>query len=232
MLFGKTPSTNFATMFFDFQMYIFVVPFQMAFLWEGITTFAAYMAPALKTKQNKNKQYENHLTSLFAMVFQIQNAHLQHKIHTKSFIQWSLMNILNLISILAHSSTAREPRQNFNRPISQIPQCSCSISHNAPFKSEVFTFLLQMLHCGIWNRCIWGLVNLIYGICYLSIYFLTMTPYALDPLTHWGRDKMASIFQTTFSIAFSWMKMLKFRLRFHWSLFSRVQLTIFQHWFR
>ena len=50
-------------------------------------------------------------------------------------------------------------------------------------------------------------------------------------LTHWGRDKMAAIFQTTFSNASSWMKMLKFRLRFHWSLFPRVQLTIFRHWF-
>ena len=26
-------------------------------------------------------------------------------------------------------------------------------------------------------------------------------------LTHWGRDKMAAIFQTTFLDAFSWMKM-------------------------
>ena len=52
------------------------------------------------------------------------------------------------------------------------------------------------------------------------------------PLTHWGRDKMAAIFQTTFLHAFSWMKMYKFRLRFHWSLFPRVKLTIFQHWFR
>ena len=43
---------------------------------------------------------------------------------------------------------------------------------------------------------------------------------------------MAAIFQTTFSNAFSWMKMFKFRLRFHWRLFPRVQLTIFQHWFR
>ena len=51
-------------------------------------------------------------------------------------------------------------------------------------------------------------------------------------LTHWGRDKMAAIFQTTFSNAFSWVKMFKFRLRFHLSLFPRVQLTIFQHWFR
>ena len=51
-------------------------------------------------------------------------------------------------------------------------------------------------------------------------------------LTHWGRDKMAAIFPTTFSNGFSWMKMYEFRLTFHWSLFLGVQLTIFQHWFR
>ena len=53
-----------------------------------------------------------------------------------------------------------------------------------------------------------------------------------NSLTHWGRDKMAAIFQTTSSNAFSWMKMYEFRLKFHWSLFLRVQLTIFQYWFR
>ena len=50
-------------------------------------------------------------------------------------------------------------------------------------------------------------------------------------LTHWGRDKMAAVSQTTRSNALSWMKILKFRLRFHRSLFLRVQLTIIQHWF-
>ena len=54
----------------------------------------------------------------------------------------------------------------------------------------------------------------------------------LGRLTHWGRDKMAGIFQTTFSIAFSWMKMYEYRLRFHWNLFLTFELTIFQHWFR
>ena len=38
-------------------------------------------------------------------------------------------------------------------------------------------------------------------------------------LTHWCRDKMVAISQTTFSSAFSWMKMYEFRLGFHWSLF-------------
>ena len=55
---------------------------------------------------------------------------------------------------------------------------------------------------------------------------------SLIVLTHWGQDKMAAIFQKTFSNAFSWMKMYKFRLRFHWSFFPRVQITIFDHCFR
>ena len=42
---------------------------------------------------------------------------------------------------------------------------------------------------------------------------------------------MVAIFQTTSSNAFSWIKMYEFRLRFHWSLFLRFQLTISQHWF-
>ena len=39
-------------------------------------------------------------------------------------------------------------------------------------------------------------------------------------LTHWGRDKMDAISQTTFSNPFSSMKMHELRLRFHWSLFA------------
>ena len=51
-------------------------------------------------------------------------------------------------------------------------------------------------------------------------------------LTHWGRDKMDAISQTTSSSAFSWKKMFEFRLKFQWSLFLRIQFKIFQHWFR
>ena len=40
-----------------------------------------------------------------------------------------------------------------DRPISQIPQCTCSLSHNAPLRTEMCTFLFWMVHCGIWNRC-------------------------------------------------------------------------------
>ena len=50
-------------------------------------------------------------------------------------------------------------------------------------------------------------------------------------LTHWGRDKMTAFSHTTLSNAFSWMKILEFRLKIHWSLFLRILSTIFQHWF-
>ena len=65
--------------------------------------------------------------------------------------------------------------------------------------------------------------------CLLLICF---SAFQFTYLTHWGRDKMDAISQTTCSSAFSWMKMFEFRMKFHWSLFLRVQLTIIQHCFR
>ena len=50
-------------------------------------------------------------------------------------------------------------------------------------------------------------------------------------LTHWGQDEVVAILQVFWN-AFSWMKMYEFQLIFHWHLSLRVQLTIFQHWFR
>ena len=41
-------------------------------------------------------------------------------------------------------------------------------------------------------------------------------------LTHWGRDKMDAISQTTFSCAFSSMKIAVFWLNFHWNILGRV----------
>ena len=43
-------------------------------------------------------------------------------------------------------------------------------------------------------------------------------------LTHWGRDKLVDISQTTFSNVFSSIKMLEFRLKFLWSLFLKVPI--------
>ena len=49
-----------------------------------------------------------------------------------------------------------------NWPNSQISQWTCSIFHNAPLRTEICTFLFIMVNCGIWNRCIVGLVRLLY----------------------------------------------------------------------
>ena len=46
-------------------------------------------------------------------------------------------------------------------PNSQIPECTCSTSHNASFRTEMCTFLFWMVHCGIWNGCILGFVKLV-----------------------------------------------------------------------
>ena len=57
--------------------------------------------------------------------------------------------------------------------------------------------------------------------------------YNFDGLTYCVRDKMAAILQTAFSNACFWVKiMFEFWLKFPWSLFPRVQLTIVQHWLR
>ena len=41
-----------------------------------------------------------------------------------------------------------------------------------------------------------------------------------------------AVSQTIFSNAFSWMKKYEFRVKSHWNLLLRLQLTISQHWFR
>ena len=51
-------------------------------------------------------------------------------------------------------------------------------------------------------------------------------------VSHESYQHTAAETQLTPFSRISWMKMNKFRLRFHWSLFPRVHLIIFQHWFR
>ena len=41
-----------------------------------------------------------------------------------------------------------------------------------------------------------------------------------------------NIFSNDISIAFSWMKIIEFRLKLHWNMFPAVQLTISQHYLR
>ena len=54
---------------------------------------------------------------------------------------------------------------------------------------------------GIWNT-------------FSSLLILNLNLTEICFITHWGRDKIAAISQTTLSNSFSWMKMLEFRLKF------------------
>ena len=52
-------------------------------------------------------------------------------------------------------------------------------------------------------------------------------------LTHWGRDKWTPFRRQLFQMHFlEWRCMYFEWIRFHWSLFLWVILTIIQHWFR
>ena len=44
-----------------------------------------------------------------------------------------------------------------NRPISQIPRYTCPISHDAPFRTEMCTFMFWMVHSRIWAGVLCGL---------------------------------------------------------------------------
>ena len=64
-------------------------------------------------------------------------------------------------------------------------------------------------------------------------WFPTIWPLHQYLISHLPLNKKADgIWQMIFSTAFLWMKSFVFWLRFNWSLFLRVQLTITQHWFR
>ena len=57
-------------------------------------------------------------------------------------------------------------RVHSNRPISQIPQCTSSIPHIAPFCNRnvhmCAHFCYKIVHCGIFAQCIVGFVRLVY----------------------------------------------------------------------
>ena len=151
------------------------------------------------------------------------------------------------------------------RPISQIPQCTCPISHNAPFCNRyVHTcahFCYKMVHCMVLNIerqksrstlvqvvacCLtapshwlnsYGLIisevcwhspegNLT-GYAQVSIPDLSFEIVNSPPPKQNGRDFADVIFRCIFL-----MKNFVVWLKFHWSIFLRVRLTITQHWFR
>ena len=84
--------------------------------------------------------------------------------HTHHDVTVMLLLVTFLYTVIMWSLTNRTVTTT-NWAISQIPQCTCSISHNAPFRTEMCTSLFWMVHCGIWNKCTVGFVRLVYSMC-------------------------------------------------------------------
>ena len=85
--------------------------------------------------------------SAYLSVFMVQRLHTinaSSSLVSAILTHWSKYKCINIISY---------------KPISQIPKRTCSISHNAPFRTEMCTFLFWMDHCRIWDRSIVGFVN-------------------------------------------------------------------------
>ena len=68
-------------------------------------------------------------------------------------------------------------------------------------------------------------VTLCLQTCCICCHIIDLLIFVIAVLTHWGRDKMADIFQTTFSNAFSCLKMYEFGLKFYWNFFAKVRIN-------
>ena len=148
------------------------------------------------------------------------------------------------IKFPGHKACSESSFSKITRPVAAIKSLRFALFHpllclEAPGRHHVVWTSVdfsQVRFCDIHLRAISLRVHmLLFHIMGLKIILLKLLSHLLrrqKVLTHWSRDKMAAIFQTTFSNGFSWMKIYQFRLIFHWNLFQMVQLATFQHWFR
>ena len=129
----------------------------------------------------------------------------------------------------------------YGRPVAKSEPCIHVATQVVTMDSRlatnvIFRFCKKMKYGMKADRWYWvmSFFAMVWAMLFHTSRGVMIETYTVDfiVLTHWGRDKMDAISQTTFSNTFSWMKMHEFRLRFHWRLLLRFELTIFQHWFR
>ena len=97
---------------------------------------------------------------------------------------------------------------------SQIPQCTCSISHNAPFRTEMCTSLLWMVHCGKWNRWIVRFVRPVYWLLVLLVSMASLNEDGGLLQLHWILGELQCM-----GGAFDWWEFLTFS-KDHWQSFT------------
>ena len=132
---------------------------------------------------------------------------------------------------ICRESVSMRPTAHLTTVSTGVPtEYGTSTAFVSPY--DRFFWLKNYLVLSIGNVLVRMLSHLFINVMLSNVKLLLFTIDIICFLTHWGRHKMDAISQTTFSTAFSWKKMFEFQLIFHWSLFLRVQLTIFQHCFR
>ena len=100
------------------------------------------------------------------------------------------------------------------RPISQIPQCTGFISHNAPFCNKnvhmYAHFCYKMVHCGIFVWCIVGFVRWGYSFKYnfnISILLNSLKNYKLESkekISVWCESKYNDFFFQEFAFEYAY----------------------------
>ena len=161
----------------------------------------------------------------YDMRTQYHNTH-SHELRAYGYTgkKWYKMTIYIIINISRFISGGNPLCHELMRPVTQFGQ---------PNTKQQPQITVGLKCPRLWKeRCIFPVLHTLQMVVNVRLHhsynWVTSTKGYL--LTHWGRDKMDAISQTTSSSAFSWMKMFEFRWKFQWSLFLRVQLTIFQHW--
>ena len=115
-----------------------------------------------------------------------------------------------------------------NWPNTQIPKMHLFHIPQCSIQNRNVHISVLVEHHGVWNRCIMGLWNWsirhntdsctctkLWAEVNNSFKFPKWAADLMWLTTHWGRDKMADIFQMIFLNAFSWMKTIDIKLKFY-----------------
>ena len=144
--------------------------------------------------------------------------------NTGILLIWPLETNFSEISIKIHISSFSKMYLKMSSA-KWWPFCfSLNVLGRFPLKEGQNTTVLHSQYHGCWctgNTRSQGISR--YGTDLVSLEY---SSHEKEWLTHWGWEKMAAIFQTTFSNALAWMKIIVFWCKFRWNLFPRVQLTI------
>ena len=100
------------------------------------------------------------------------------------------------------------------RSISEIPQCTWPISHNASFRTEMCTFLFWMVLSGIWDRYSVEFVNLVFS---WDTLYMASTGYNKLNISNY-LPLESSLYRDWTTPLFTWVMQTILILLTHWPL--------------